>query len=167
MLKGTIDTRTPTFSEFTDDNAVFFDTINRQWIEEMFMLEPIDERVLTRPRDEIINKGGRIFFVSTQEYGVVGTCALMKMGPSRYELTKMGVLGSARGLKIGEQLLRHVLHEATTMQIEELFLLTNAKCEAAIHLYEKLGFEHSDEILQKYGREYARCNVAMLYNPCR
>ena len=44
-----------------------------------------------------------------------------------------------------------------------LFLLTNKDCEAAIHLYEKNGFTHCADIMDKYGSAYERCNVAMRY----
>jgi N-acetylglutamate synthase-like GNAT family acetyltransferase len=75
----------------------------------------------------------------------------------------MGVVESARGLKIGETLLQAVLDKSKAMNIENLFLLTNKKCAAAIHLYEKFGFEHSDFIMQRFASSYQRCNVAMLY----
>ena len=38
-------------------------------------------------------------------------------------------------------------------------LLSNAKCAAAVHLYEKAGFRHDAEIMARY----ERCNVAMRY----
>jgi N-acetylglutamate synthase-like GNAT family acetyltransferase len=60
-------------------------------------------------------------------------------------------------------LLQHVLNEARSLGIKKLFLLTNSKCEAAIHLYNKNGFVHDKTIMQDYGQDYARCNVAMLY----
>ena len=44
-----------------------------------------------------------------------------------------------------------------------MYLLTNSKCAAAIHLYEKNGFEHDAEIMATYGARYERCNVAMRY----
>ena len=44
-----------------------------------------------------------------------------------------------------------------------LYLLTNRKCAAAIHLYEKLGFEHDPAILQSHGKRYERCDVAMSF----
>jgi ribosomal protein S18 acetylase RimI-like enzyme len=47
--------------------------------------------------------------------------------------------------------------------LDSLFLLTNRKSEAAIHLYEKLGFVHSDDIMERHGKRYARCNVAMAF----
>ena len=46
---------------------------------------------------------------------------------------------------------------------QKLYLLTNSKCAPAIHLYEKLGFEHDRGILDAYAARYERCDVAMLY----
>jgi GNAT superfamily N-acetyltransferase len=92
----------------------------------------------------------------------VGTCALLKSSEGEYELTKMGVLPSARGLKVGERLLEFVIDQAKALNCERLYLLTNKRCEAAIHLYEKLGFEHSSMIMENYGYHYERCDVAML-----
>jgi N-acetylglutamate synthase-like GNAT family acetyltransferase len=94
---------------------------------------------------------------------VIGTCALIRMGEGVFELTKMGVSAQARGRKAGEFLLAATLDRARAMGIETLYLLTNRKCEAAIHLYEKLGFVHSEEIMERYGKRYERCNVAMIY----
>ena len=46
---------------------------------------------------------------------------------------------------------------------ERLYLLSNSKSAAAIHLYEKLGFVHDTGIMDEFGARYERCNVAMLY----
>src|SRR5450830_338422 len=86
-----------------------------------------------------------------------------KTGERSFELTKMGVRASARGLKVGEFLLRAVIDRALDIGAEPLYLLTNKKCEAAIHLYEKAGFEHDAAIMARYGARYERCNVAMRY----
>ncbi|QJR82799.1 GNAT family N-acetyltransferase [Alteromonas pelagimontana] len=131
----------------------------------MFTLEPVDEKVISDPQTYIIDNEGYIWFAQHPEFGIVGTCALMKKDEGIYELTKMGVSEHARGKKIGEQLLRHVLEEAPKIAYNTLFLLTNSRCEPAIHLYEKLGFAHDGQILQQFGGGYARCNVAMRY--CR
>jgi N-acetylglutamate synthase-like GNAT family acetyltransferase/DNA-binding MarR family transcriptional regulator len=143
--------------------AHHFETINKEWIDDMFVLETIDKQVLEDPQSHIINQGGKIWFAEHLTLGIVGTCAFWNKGDNSFELTKMGVLKSARGLKIGEILLQHVLDEAKSLGIKKLFLLTNAKCESAIHLYEKNGFIHDNTIMQDYGQNYARCNVAMLY----
>jgi N-acetylglutamate synthase-like GNAT family acetyltransferase len=144
--------------------ASAFHHINAQWIEAMFTLEETDRHVLENPQSLIIDKGGDILFVEAAGLGIVGACALM---PSKdegvFELTKMGVLESARGLKAGEYLLNAVLAKAAAMNIKTLFLLTNKRCEAAIHLYEKLGFAHDEAIMNRYGARYQRCDVAMVY----
>jgi ribosomal protein S18 acetylase RimI-like enzyme len=143
--------------------AHHFEIINKEWIDDMFVLETIDKHVLEDPQSHIIDQGGKIWFAEHPTLGIVGTCAFWNKGDNSFELTKMGVLKSARGLKIGEILLQHVLNEAKSLGIKKLFLLTNAKCESAIHLYEKNGFVHDKTIMQDYGQNYARCNVAMLY----
>ena len=149
--------------DFSPEFAPYFDSINSQWIEKMFVLEEVDKQVLRYPQHNIIDKGGRIWFAIHPTMGVVGTCALLKKQEGCFELTKMGVLENARGLKVGEILLQHVIQQAVLMKPECLFLLTNADCEAAIHLYEKNGFEHDKDIMNQYGKSYERCNVAMRY----
>jgi GNAT superfamily N-acetyltransferase len=73
------------------------------------------------------------------------------------------VLESARGRKAGEFLLRAVLRRARSLGADRLYLLTNAACAPAIHLYEKLGFVHDAEIMREFGARYERCDVAMRF----
>jgi len=120
--------------------------------------------VLLNPRERIIDAGGVILFVEARGLGIVGTCALQKTGPGKYELTKMGVRASVRGLKAGEFLLSAIIGRARSLDAELLYLLSNAKCAAAVHLYEKMGFKHDAEIMARYGARYERCNVAMRYD---
>ncbi len=94
-----------TIREFDDSLAGIFHNINATWIAEMFTLEPTDREVLENPRSRIIDPGGAILFVEAEGLGIVGTCALQKTGAHAFELTKMGVRESARGLKAGESLL--------------------------------------------------------------
>lgn len=149
---------------FSSSLASYFDTINREWITDMFELEAIDERVISNPEAEIIQKGGHIWFALHPNLGVVGTCALMKKDEGIFELTKMGVVSNARGLKVGEGLLQHVLAESRYIATDLLFLLTNKRCKAAIHLYQKNGFIHCDQMMTMYGSAYERCDVAMRFN---
>jgi GNAT superfamily N-acetyltransferase len=152
-----------TIHEFSDELAVHFRDINAEWIQAMFQLEPTDRDVLEHPRARIVDAGGDILFVEAEGLGIVGACALQKTGPTAFELTKMGVLESARGLKAGEFLLTAIIERARRLGADPLYLLTNAKCAAAIHLYEKLGFRHDAQIMARYGARYARCDVAMRY----
>ena len=148
---------------FTDALAGDFRRINAEWIEDMYRLEQTDIDVLDHPRERIILPGGDILFVEDPELGVVGTCALQKTGDRQFELTKMGVLAEARGRKVGEFLLEAVIARAGALGCDRLYLLSNRKSAAAIHLYEKLGFVHDAGIMEEFGRRYARCDVAMLY----
>lgn len=144
----------------TDD----FADITRQWVSSMFTLEDNDLRIIENPQGLIIDRGGVILFVEAEDLGIIGTCALMPVDGRSYELTKMGVLETARSRKAGDFLLREVLKRAQALEMEELFLLTNHKCEAAIHLYEKFGFQHDADVMQRFGARYQRCDVAMSFN---
>ena len=147
--------------EFSDDLAHHFHDINAAWIEQMFRLEDTDRQVLDDPRGRIVDPGGAVLFVEAAGLGIVGTVALQRTGGSGIEPTKMGVTESARGLKAGEFLLRAAIDRARAMGADPLYLLTNSRCAAAIHLYEKNGFVHDAGIMARYGARYERCDVAM------
>ncbi|GGX78697.1 GNAT family N-acetyltransferase [Massilia dura] len=149
--------------EYSDELAADFHDINAEWITDMFRLEATDVDVLRNPRERIIDAGGTILFVEAKGLGIVGACALQKTGPGSFELTKMGVRSSARGLKAGEFLLAAVIERARSLDAGLLYLLSNKKCAAAVHLYEKAGFLHDPDIMARFGARYERCNVAMRY----
>lgn len=148
---------------YEPSRAADFARINRQWIEAMYALEPVDEAQLSDPEATIIAPGGDILFVEDPEFGLVGTCGLLKTGPAEFELIKMAVLPEARGRGAGEFLLRATIERAFALGAERLFLLTNSKSVAAIRLYERNGFVHDEAILRSCGGEYSRCDVAMRY----
>ncbi len=149
--------------DYSDELAAAFHDINAEWISTMFRLEATDLQVLENPRRFIIDPGGAILFVEAAGLGVIGTCALQKTSEHSFELTKMGVRTNERGLKAGEFLLAAVIERAHSLGAELLYLLTNSRCQAAIHLYEKFGFQHDADIMARFGARYERCNVAMRY----
>ena len=149
---------------YSEELARDFHDINVEWIEDMFTIEPHDRDVLTRPQENILEPGGEIYFVKSEANGILGTCALEQQDEGFVELTKMGVRVSARGQGAGEFLLRFILERAREMGWhDKLFLVSNKRNVAAIALYEKLGFQHDLEIMQKFGARYERCDVAMRY----
>lgn len=152
-----------TLHRYRPDLAQAFHDINAQWIGAMYRIEPTDRDVLENPYERIVAPGGDILFVAAAGLGVVGACALQKTGADQYELTKMGVLESARGRKAGAFLLDAVIARAKAMGARRLYLLSNARSAAAIHLYEKAGFVHDAGIMAEFGARYERCNVAMRY----
>jgi len=150
---------------FRDELAGAFHDINAEWIQTMFVLEPTDREVLENPRARIIDPGGDILFIEAEGLGLVGTCALQKTDPGQFELTKMGVLETARGSGAGRFLLAAMIDRARALGAQRLYLLTSSKCASAIHLYETAGFVHDAGIMAEFGTRYARCDVAMLYSP--
>ncbi|MCC6137625.1 MAG: GNAT family N-acetyltransferase [Bdellovibrionaceae bacterium] len=149
--------------EFCPELRSYFKTINVEWLEDMFRVEAVDVDVLDNPEKHILSNGGVILFATHPELGVIGTCALQQSAPGEYELIKMGVLKKARGLQAGNILLEKAIEKVKTLNPKRFYLMTNKKCASAVHLYEKFGFKHSEEILNTLGTKYDRCDVAMEY----
>lgn len=149
--------------EYEDRLAPLFHDMNVQWIEEMFTLEAADRDMLENPRDRIIDAGGVILFAEAPGLGVIGTCALLKGADGGYELAKMAVRAPARGLHAGRFLLNAAIARAISLGADPLYLLTNRRCAAAVHLYQQMGFAHDPAIMAQHGARYARCDVAMRY----
>lgn len=149
--------------EYSDKYKSDFLKINTEWLEDMFVVEPYDFEILSNPEKYILNEGGNIWFAIDEDLKALGSCALMPHQDNHLELTKMGVLKSARGTGAGRLLLDFTIKKAKELKPQSLFLLTNKKCEAAIHLYYKYGFVESKEIQKKYGAAYERCDFGMIY----
>jgi DNA-binding MarR family transcriptional regulator/N-acetylglutamate synthase-like GNAT family acetyltransferase len=150
-----------TLVDFTPDLVRDFREINLEWIDDLFDVEEIDLALLNHPEEAIIKKGGHIVFARSKTLGVVGTGALLKHEDGVYELSKMGVLKKARGRKAGKLIIEYLIAKARELETQNLFLITNWKCAAAIHLYEKHGFVHDEDIMNRYAKAYERANVAM------
>lgn len=141
---------------YSENLGPYFESINKQWIEQYFVLEGIDHQVLHRHREYILDKGGYIFF-ALEDGVVVGTVALKKETDGLFELTKMGVVPEARSKGIGQQLLRHCIDFARQRNIPKLFLDSSRKLVNAIHIYHKIGFRE----IPVPSSEYARCDIRM------
>lgn len=114
-------------------------TLNLEWLHKYFKVEPKDEKVLSDPQGEIIDKGGMIFYAQYNN-NIVGTVSLLKIDDATFELTKMAVSDGNQGLGIGKKLMEHCLNEAKEKGIQKLILYSNRKLLPAIHLYESFGF---------------------------
>ena len=114
-------------------------TLNLEWLHKYFKVEPKDEKVLSDPQGEIIDKGGMIFY-ARYDNKIVGTVSLLKINNTTFELTKMAVSDGNQGLGIGKKLMEHCLNEAKAKGIQKLILYSSRKLLPAIHLYESFGF---------------------------
>ena len=127
------------------EDATAFRTLNEEWITTYFVLEPKDIETLHNPETNILQKGGYIFIVHADAVPV-GCVALIPMTGSNdvYELSKMAVAPSMRGLGIGRRLLEHTVAQARVLGAKSLFLGSSTKLKNAVHLYESVGFRHVD-----------------------
>ena len=114
-------------------------TLNLEWLHKYFKVEPKDEKVLSDPQGEIIDKGGMIFYAQYNNQ-ILGTVSLLKIDNTTFELTKMAVSDGNQGLGIGKKLMEHCLTQAKEKGIQQLILYSNRKLKPAIHLYESFGF---------------------------
>lgn len=114
-------------------------TLNLEWLQKYFKVEPKDEIVLSDPQGQIIDKGGMIFYAKYND-AIIGTVSLIKIDSTTFELSKMAVTDGVQGLGVGKKLMLHCLAVAEEKGIEKLILYSNRKLLSAIHLYEKFGF---------------------------
>jgi len=133
--------------DFHRKYAEAFRDINYEWLNKYFEVEPYDEIVLGDPQKHIIDHGGHVLF-ALLDNKVIGTCALIHQTVTKYELTKLGVSGSAQGRGAGRVLMQAAIDKAKAIGAETLLLATSDKLEAANHLYRMFGFveTHISEI---------------------
>ena len=62
---------------FNGDYKSAFESLNREWIEEYFVMEEEDLKTLQNPESYIMEKGGEIFF-AVLDGDVVGTSAMIQ-----------------------------------------------------------------------------------------
>lgn len=125
--------------DFAEGLELPIKTLNYEWLEKYFKLEPTDILSLSNPKAEIIDKGGFIFYAKLNNE-IVGTASLLKKSNAIFEIGKMAVSEKAQGFKIGTLLLEHCINFAKQKKISTLILYSNRKLETAIHLYRKYGF---------------------------
>ena len=122
-------------TEYRDD----FKNLNIEWLQKYFVVEPFDEQQLSNPETEILDKGGKIFFVKDGDT-IVGTASLLKEHDI-YELAKMAVTEDYKGKGIGNLLMEHCIAEAKKLGTKKLMLISNRSLTPALTMYEKYGFK--------------------------
>ncbi|HET6225696.1 MAG TPA: GNAT family N-acetyltransferase [Bacteroidia bacterium] len=141
---------------FKPEYAVYFDQFNKSWLEEYFVVEPIDKYVLENPEEAILKPGGSILFAE-HENQIIGTVALKLTKPGVYELTKMAVDKKLRGHGAGKLLCEAAIKEAKKLKANELILYSQRELANAIAIYKKMGFV---ELPLEQG-VYKRANIKM------
>ena len=127
-------------TDYKDEYKDHFKTLNLEWIQKYFVIEPADEYVLSNPQSAILDNGGFIFFAK-YDAEIVGTCALLKVNGQTFELAKMAVNEKFQNLGIGKLLMEKSIQKAKEIQMEKLELYTNNQLIKALDIYHKYGFQ--------------------------
>lgn len=144
------------FIPYNPKHRAAFRELNLEWIQRYFRVEKKDLEQVNDP-EACLEEGGQIFFV-LHEGKAVGTCALYKIAPKKYELAKMAVSPASQGLGLGDLLMEGAERWAREKKGQEIIILSNTVLKPAITLYKKHGYEtvhlgpHPD---------YERCNIEM------
>ena len=138
-------------------SKLFYD-LNIEWLNEFFLVEDYDKKILSNPQKHIINKGGSIFFAK-KDKKIVGVVALMPTHElDVYELTKMGVEKDFRNQGVGRQLLKKAVEQAKLNKLKKVIIYSNRKLENAIYLYKSFGFI---EVELEKNSNYQRADIKL------
>ncbi len=140
--------------------------LNLQWLKGYahsagkipYLLEKNDFITLDNPVENIIHKGGEIWFAEvliSNDKKIVGTIGLTPCD-NEWELNKLAVVPEFQGKGIGKILVQTALDFAKKLGIKKLVLDSNSHLIKAIRLYESFGFKH----IQPRGH-YETADVAM------
>jgi GNAT superfamily N-acetyltransferase len=137
------------------EHAAAFRDLNLAWIRKYFAVEDRDARDLGDPDKYILAPGGYIFMAELAGESV-GACALMREDEGVFELAKMTVAESVRGLGVGRALGEAAIAHARAIGARRVELLTNSILIPAITLYHALGFVDVPVGQTEYGRADVR-----------
>jgi DNA-binding MarR family transcriptional regulator/N-acetylglutamate synthase-like GNAT family acetyltransferase len=144
--------------DYTPRLRQHFESLNREWLEKYFRVEELDARLLSRPYQEIVKKGGAVLFARL-DGRVVGTAALIRHEDGVLELAKMAVTQSARRRMVGTRLTEAILQRVRDLGGTELYLETHRKLQPANSLYQRMDFVRVEsEVLPK---KYKRGRIVM------
>ena len=130
-----------------------FKSLNERWITELFEVEKEDLEQLDHPVENILQPGGFILMAELDGKAVGSFAAIPCHIPKyEWELVKFAVNPSAQGHNIGSKLIEACLERLKTLNAKSIYIESNQRCEAAVHLYEKYGFMHIPNMPSEYDR---------------
>lgn len=136
-----------------------FRSLNEEWLNQYFEVEPEDRRLLDNPGPEIIDCGGHIVFARNGQ-AIIGTGAVIKVDNHTCELTKMAVTPGWQGNQVGRKILWRLIRDAKKMKFRKMILLTSEKLNKAVSLYRSEGFIQSDTGTA-LKHNFKRCSIQM------
>ena len=146
--------------DYQPHHQPYFEKFNRHWIEKYFVMEALDEFVLTNPEEAILKTGGTIL-MAFYDGAVAGTVALRKVNDSLYEFSKMAVDEQFKRKGIAEALSYACFKRARELGAHEVILYSNSILKPAINLYRKLGFKQVPIGTGEYKRSDVKMTIAI------
>jgi DNA-binding MarR family transcriptional regulator/predicted GNAT family acetyltransferase len=126
--------------DYVPEHKQAFRKLNEQWLKKFFRIEEADRRLLLHPEEEIIRRGGYVFFARL-EGRIVGTAALLKLDDETFEIAKTAVAEDARRKQVGRRLTEAAISRAREKGARKIVLRTDNRLRAAVGLYRNLGFK--------------------------
>lgn len=146
---------------YRPEHAARFAELNREWLLQYGLLEPIDAAQLADPVKHFIATGGEIFVAVDETGFVIGTCAVVPHGTQgECELVKLGVAPEARGQGIARRLVECCLAWARAMGFRRMVLVSNHQLLPARALYETVGFVYAP-VPSEFTQEYETADIYM------
>ena len=132
-----------------------FKDISLDWLHANDLYEIGDDALLDNPEKYIEN--GSYIFLAHYNNEIVGTVSLSPLENNTFEIMKLGVIDTYKGLGIGTKLMQLCIDICIERKVQLITLETSSKLQNAIKLYEKFGFVHV-EISDSY---YESADVKM------
>eukprot|EP00026_Physarum_polycephalum_P019843 Phypoly_transcript_22055.p1 GENE.Phypoly_transcript_22055~~Phypoly_transcript_22055.p1 ORF type:complete len:158 (+),score=26.60 Phypoly_transcript_22055:122-595(+) len=143
---------TVSIRSFNKDSATdlsAFQAITNQWITPL--MEDVDRKIIGDPYGVIVDELGGYLFVAEDTTksspSVVGVVGLVKVSTDVYEMVKLGVAQTSQGKGVGKKLSMHCIEKARELNAKKLELESHSSLQAAIRIYESLGFVKIDSPL--------------------
>jgi N-acetylglutamate synthase-like GNAT family acetyltransferase len=99
-------------------------------------------------------RGGIFEVIEDCRGNLLGTCGLYPLNADTIELRKMYFAKSLRGRGIGKKTLERMIEQARARGFKKIYLETASVLKEAVALYEKFGFQPTDE------KHTPRCDAA-------
>ena len=141
--------------QYDNRYAQDFVALNTAWIVGLFgQLEKEDIETFQNIEREIVN-GGMIYF-ATENDEVMATCMTRHIGNEIWEICKLAANEKYKGKGAGNAVFEQCMKYAIDHGAKKLFMLSNSRLQAALHIYHKYGFKEIK--LKDY--EYERGDIA-------
>lgn len=108
-----------------------------------YLFQNIDEE-LSNPAIKYAAPQGELLVALDDHEKVIGMVAYHKHSDERCEMKRLYVSPECRGMKLGEKLVDEIIQHAKNAGFKEMVLDTIVPLQAAIHLYNKMGFEECE-----------------------